>query len=289
MSRAISDYYEPLRAVLQDLADPPRVPDATLLKSLRTALRLGKLTVRNGASADYGLDSPLTGITPDPWGSPADSSLLVLETALMMTAPRPDSFSFRTRGYSEKHGGFKEFLDYLRGQLHELQNGAGILAWQNLGSWWEGHFGLNIWQQYTRVKVQAPLQTLNINASDGSSALSTGEGGMNMDVPVNFTLTGAAAVNDYLMGLYESPGTVAIKSVTISCKAPVLPVVLGLEQGASIVRQFTIPAGETVVRENFTLNIARGDLLRVKVLSAPDAVDSTTELVVSFRVGTRLS
>jgi hypothetical protein len=160
MSTLISEFRDPLRHLLGDRhASVYQYSDGNLDAAVKTMVKMGKL-------AGFALTPAQDAVTPDV-SDPNDYALLLYETVRSFVAGNPDRYSYRTRALSETFGRWREFLDYLETNIHELKNGAMFDGWQSFAGWWRGNVGEDLLEVMTRVEVQAPVQTVTVN-SDGT-------------------------------------------------------------------------------------------------------------------------
>ena len=162
---AISDFYEPIRFLLED-RDPTiqLYSDDQLLIAVRTCIRLQRVP-------GYSLAVDLTQITPEV-ADPNKWALVVYHTVKHYVDNQPDRYSYRTRAVSESFGGWRGFLDELKTNIYKLENGAMFSSWNNLYTWFAGMAGLPLNTVMTELFVHAPFWSGSLgtdglhNASD---------------------------------------------------------------------------------------------------------------------------
>lgn len=152
----ITDFFEPLRALLGDLEQPQRYEDSNLAATCRTVVALNALP-------GYTLSVDRLSVTP----GITDANLWALvpvKAAVMYVAGRPSSFSYRRRAMSESFGNFDSLFQELKFMEHKLENGEEcFLGWQSLYNWLEGISGLPI----TALVPPTAIQFGQIIAPDG--------------------------------------------------------------------------------------------------------------------------
>jgi len=169
MSAALTDWYEPMRVLLQD-----RDPGARLFENatLRDAVRMVVASARIPGLSLTGdrLALELAGETLAI--GTTKYALILLLAVKYMTAYTPDSYSYRTRALSEKFGSIASFNAMLDDEIYFLEgNGAMAGAWQRFAGWYEAHTGLNFWKQQTEVTVEgAPFRTVNFTETGASTS-----------------------------------------------------------------------------------------------------------------------
>lgn len=159
MATAISDFYASLRHILGDIdSDAQTYEDAALLVGVQTVIRCGKLT-------DYTLSTDNLSITPDVT-DPNDWALVLYHTAHSFVAPKPESYSFRTRALSQTvSGATRAFLSTIEENIYDIENGEMFDSWQHFGSWLQGMTGVNILTRLTEVTAVDNLNSVTIPAS----------------------------------------------------------------------------------------------------------------------------
>lgn len=154
----VSETYEPLRLLLQDLdSTVRRFPDATLAAAVRTCLTLQKVPT-------IGLTPDHSAFTPDPTVN--EYALILLHTAKLFVQGQPDRYSFKTRAFAESFGGqTRDWLWELNNDIFRLENGTLFLAWQDMYSWFKGNEGLPPGFTLTALTVRAPFDSVTLSAS----------------------------------------------------------------------------------------------------------------------------
>ena len=158
MSTNLTEFHEPLRAVLDDNpldSTSQQYEASTLTKALRSVIRMGQLP-------GYSLTTDQLEVTPTV-STPTAFALLVYKTARMLVAPRPASYAFRTRALSEVFGDYRSFLAHIEEMIYLLENGEAMFdSWQTFAGWWQGIFGVPFAHLLTHVNVTGPEQTIEL-------------------------------------------------------------------------------------------------------------------------------
>jgi hypothetical protein len=147
---ALNLFYGGLRILLMDY-DPSvqQYSDAILLGGLQTVIQMGKVPA-------YALTPDNQGLAPDV-ANPNDYALITYHTARLFVAPRPDRYSFKTRGFAESVGSYSRYLSTLEMEIHTLENGEMFSSWQSYFAWLHGVAGLPLGEILANFDLEAPL------------------------------------------------------------------------------------------------------------------------------------
>lgn len=159
MATAISSFYPSLRHILGDTdSTAQQYEDAALLVGVQTIVRCGKLD-------DYALSTDGLSVEPD-LTDPNDYALLLYHTAHSFVAPKPDTYSFRTRALSQSwSGATRDFLRGIEENIYQIENGDMFDSWQSLDSWLTGMTGVHLLARLTEVTSVDQLDSTTIPAS----------------------------------------------------------------------------------------------------------------------------
>lgn len=154
----ISEFRDPVRFYLNDNGTPSQYSDSAIDRGV-------KVLVRGGMFPGYSLTPNGLSITPEP--TAAIYTLIGLKTARVFNSGRPDSFSFRTRAYSESSSGATRETGWtLEQMIHEIESGGMIDGWQSLASWLAGFEGVKAtWLHLVNAKINAPFSEVTISES----------------------------------------------------------------------------------------------------------------------------
>lgn len=251
MATEISEFYEPIRSVMGDRSvDAPLYSDAALAAAVRSAIRMNKLR-------DYTLTANREGITPT-IDDPNRFAELVLKICLQFAAGNPDRYSYRRRPISESFGSWKEFIGYLHGELHALENnGVMFSSWQECRVWWCDRLGL-------------PCFGYLSSCTTTTTAASTARSSFN----VTFVKTEILIVGEYFLGSQQWAQATELLSATVRAKAPSSATVVELEVNGELTgTQLEIPAGtaneEVSATATLDVTVPAGQIVRWKVVSGP--------------------
>lgn len=154
----LSDFYEPVRAMLGDFKRV-RYTDGAIASTLRTMLRMGKVP-------GYTLTADTRGVMPAIGNNDVRAfALLVYHAVKAILLPNVAGYAYRTRAMSERFDEQKHFLFELQTALYELEFGEMFASYQSFYSWVNGVAGVDVWAMLTEMKVNAPVATVTLNSS----------------------------------------------------------------------------------------------------------------------------
>lgn len=166
MNTPLSEFYEPVRALLGDFnREVRRHEDSAIASVLRMLVRGGRLT-GYALAVDRLSISPEV-LAPDAWIT------LAYRAAITFILPESGSYSYRMRAVSESFGDRKHVLVALEQQLREVENGGADVvfgSWQSLSGWLAGQVPSrrDLWRQLVEVKAgQPPIGSLTLGGTDG--------------------------------------------------------------------------------------------------------------------------
>ncbi len=150
---------DPVRAVLGDFSKlgKHRYEENTVTRMVRALVQMGELE-------GYYLTPDLNAIAPV-ITHPKIFGVLIYKAAKRLLLPNVAAYSYRMRAMSESFGEQKAFVVDLENALYDLQNPTMFGSYQTFYSWLGGVVGLDIWTMMTKMKVDAPIATAEINIS----------------------------------------------------------------------------------------------------------------------------
>lgn len=128
--------------------------DANLDAGVRTVVAMGLVS-------GYAVSGDGQSVTPT-LSDPNALALLLYETVRSFVVSQPDSFSFKTRGFSQSQGAWKVFLSELDQRVHEMRNGTMFDGWQTFHGWYAGMVGLDAGALWTRLNLNAPQESVTV-------------------------------------------------------------------------------------------------------------------------------
>jgi|HubBroStandDraft_1064217.scaffolds.fasta_scaffold226593_1 hypothetical protein len=151
-----------LRVFLDDMGEVQQYSDTVLMQGVQSVFQMNKLP-------GYMLTAPgATTCTPDilaPGTNPNNFAQVVYETLRIFIMSMPESYSYRSRAFSEKFGSPKNFLLSIETDLYKIKNGSRFGSWQSYHSWVAGMAGLPVGLILTNVNVNAPFFTANVSTA----------------------------------------------------------------------------------------------------------------------------
>ncbi len=152
--QALTDFCEPIRAIMGDFTSPYQFEDAALTSVVRSAVRMGRAT-------GYGITGDGQSITP-PVTKPCDLALISYWCARMLLGPTMKSSSWRTRAMSTREGSQLDFMLELENIIYYMENPTMLSSFQSYYAWVNSLAGINVWGLMTEMKVQSPVATVTI-------------------------------------------------------------------------------------------------------------------------------
>lgn len=150
----LSDFREPVRAVMGDFRTPYQYEDAALDSVVRSVVRFGHVT---------GLGISSNGLAIVPAVTSAENLALVSYwAARTLLRPGIAESSWRTRAMSQRTGAQRDFLFELENLIHNLENPTGITTFQSYYAWINGVAGMNVWGLLSAMRLNAPVATVTI-------------------------------------------------------------------------------------------------------------------------------
>lgn len=152
----MTDFVEPVRAILGDFRQPFKYEDSAVLAVLRTVLRCGLVT-------GYSTTPDMMGVNPVVTDA-RSLAVLVHKAAKMFVMPNAAAYSYRTRALSESFGNQRDFVFQLEAALYDLEQGDMFHSFQSWHSWVNGVAGVNVWGMMTRMNVNSPVASVTIGS-----------------------------------------------------------------------------------------------------------------------------
>lgn len=157
MSTPVSNFYEPVRAFLDDFnTTVQKYSDTTIASVVRAIVNCGEMpgyTMQDHANIAPGVNDMRV------FGQ------IVYRTCIRLVAPRTSAYSYRTRAISESFGSSREFLMSLESALLDSENaGVSFNSSLDFASWAKSVTGVDIWAGLTDMNVNAPVATVSIGA-----------------------------------------------------------------------------------------------------------------------------
>jgi hypothetical protein len=147
---ALSDFCEPVRAIMGDFRRPFKFEDGAIAGVVRTVVRCGHLGPMYGISADA------MSITP-PLTRPSDFSMAVYWSARTLLRPQLRGEMWGTRGLKVRRNDQRDFLMELEHLIYYGENPHQLASFQSYYSWVNSLAGINVWGLMTQMKVQGPV------------------------------------------------------------------------------------------------------------------------------------
>ena len=152
--QALTDFCEPIRAIMGDFTSPYQFEDAALASVVRSAVRMGR-------APGYGITGDGQSITP-PVIKAYDLAIISYWCARMLLGPQMKSSSWRTRAMSTRDGSQLDFMLELENLIYNMENPTMVSSFQSYYAWVNSLAGINVWGLMTEMKVQSPVATVTI-------------------------------------------------------------------------------------------------------------------------------
>jgi len=163
---ALTDFCEPVRAVMGDFRPPYKYEDGALTSVVRSVVRMGLLP-----NSGFGITADGLKLTP-PLNRPSDLALLTYQSARVLLRPNIGGFSWRSRALSVRKGDQRDFLRELENAIYYLANPTQLTTFQSYYAWVNSLAGINVWGLMSEMKVGGPVATVNLGVS-GMTVTST--------------------------------------------------------------------------------------------------------------------
>jgi hypothetical protein len=151
---ALTDFCDPVRAIMGDFQPPYKFADDAVASVVRTLVRMNTVP-------GYGITSDGLSVTPAVI-VPCDLAKLVYNSARTLLRPNLGAFQWRTRAMSIRREGQKEFLRELENLIYYMDNPTQLASFQSYYAWVNSIAGINVWSMMTEMKVQSPVATVTI-------------------------------------------------------------------------------------------------------------------------------
>jgi hypothetical protein len=149
---ALSDFYEPVRAIMGDFRHPFMFEDSSLASVVRTMVRAGKL------GPMYTISSDASSIVPSVTRV-GDFAALTYWSARTLLGPKLRGESWASRGLKVRRNDQRDFLFELENILYDIQHGHQITSFQSYYAWVNSLAGINVWGLLTEMKIEGPVAT----------------------------------------------------------------------------------------------------------------------------------
>jgi hypothetical protein len=154
---SLTDFCEPVRAIMGDFRTPYKFADDAIAGVVRSIVRMGEVP-------GYGITS--NGLSVAPAVSvPADLARLVYHSARVLLRPNIGGFGWRTRAMSVRRENQREFLRELENVIYYLENPTQLESFQSYYAWVNSIAGINVWSLMSEMKVNSPVATVSIGTS----------------------------------------------------------------------------------------------------------------------------
>jgi hypothetical protein len=151
---ALTDFCEPIRAIMGDFRTPYKYEDSALASVVRSVVRMGKVP-------GYAISSDGLSITPA-LTQPCSLAMVSYQSALMLLGPNIGGFQWASRALKIRRGDQTFFLRELQNMVYYLENPAAITSFQTYYAWVNSIVGINVWGLLTEMKVQGPVATVTL-------------------------------------------------------------------------------------------------------------------------------
>ena len=154
---ALTDFCEPVRAIMGDFRTPFMFEGAAVTGVVRTVVRCGHLPGFAVTADALGLAPAVT--------DPAAMALLVYHSARTLLRPNVRGESWGARALKVRRNDQKEFLRELENLVYYAENPTQFSSFQSYYAWVNSLAGINVWGLMTQMKVQGPVATAIIGTA----------------------------------------------------------------------------------------------------------------------------
>ena len=151
---ALTDFCEPIRAMMGDFRTPYKFTDQALAGVVRSLVRMGTLP-------GYGITSDGLNVTPAVI-VPRDLALLTYHSARTLLRPNIGGFSWKTRAMAIKREGQSLFLRELENTIYYLENPTQLASFQTYYAWVNAIAGMNVWSLMSEMRLQGPVASVTL-------------------------------------------------------------------------------------------------------------------------------
>ena len=151
---ALSDFCEPVRAIMGDFRRPFKFEDAAIAGVVRTVVRCGHLGA--GYPCGYEISADALSIVPAVTRA-SDFALAVYWSARTLLRPQVRGEMWGTRGLKVRRNDQRDFLMELENLVYYTENPHQLASFQSYYSWVNSLAGINVWGLMTQMKVQGPV------------------------------------------------------------------------------------------------------------------------------------
>jgi hypothetical protein len=153
----VSEFYEPIRAMVGDFRQPWMFEDLALQGVVRSVLRMG--LVRG-----YGLGA--NGLEATPAIRRAeDLARLVYHCAKILVGPTVRGQSWGGRAMKMRTNDQREFWLELQSLAYYADNPAQCASFQSYYAWVNSLAGINVWGLMTQMRVESPVAVATIGTA----------------------------------------------------------------------------------------------------------------------------
>ena len=150
----VTDFCEPVRAIMGDFRPPFQFEDAAIASVVRTVVRCGHVPGFTVASDGISLSPPVTDTKP--------LALVNYWSARTLLRPKVRGESWGARALKVRREHQRDFLHELEALIHYTENPTGLLSFQSYYSWVNSLAGINVWGLLTEMRVNSPVATATI-------------------------------------------------------------------------------------------------------------------------------
>ena len=153
----VTDFCEPVRAIMGDFRQPLQFEDASIASVVRTVVRCGHVP-------GYTISGDGLYLTP----AVMDTKPLALVnywSARTLLRPKVRGESWGARALKVRREHQRDFLQELEVMIHYMESPGGMLSFQSYYAWVNSLAGINVWGLLTEMRVNAPVATATIGPS----------------------------------------------------------------------------------------------------------------------------
>ena len=153
----LTDFCEPVRAIMGDFRQPYMFEDGALTSVVRTVVRCGHVP-------GYTISADGLKLLPAV-ASPQDMALIVYHSALALLRPKVRGESFKQRAIVIRKENQRDFLQQLEVTIYYTDNPTQLATFQSYYAWVNSLAGINVWGLMTSMKVTAPVASVTIGTA----------------------------------------------------------------------------------------------------------------------------
>ena len=150
----VTDFCEPVRAIMGDFRQPLQYEDCAIASVVRTVVRCGHVPGYAVLPDGLSLAPPVVDAKP--------LALVTYHSARTLLRPKVRGESWGSRALKVRREHQRDFLLDLENLIHYTENPTGMASFQSYYAWINSLAGINVWGLLTEMRISAPVATATI-------------------------------------------------------------------------------------------------------------------------------